>query len=136
RERMDGLIGINGTAGLPFRSALASRAVSTLIPLLLRAGRSQADLVGRITRAVVGWEGAVPMMQRFGMVSRSLDIEAFREVAAGFATVDWQIYMDTLTRLGDHDASDLLAEVDIPTLIITGDRDVLTPAYTAERIHR
>jgi pimeloyl-ACP methyl ester carboxylesterase len=136
RDRMDGLVGINGTAGLPFRSALASRAVSTLIPLLLRAGRSQADLVGRITRAMVGWQGAVPMMQRFGMVSRSLDLEAFREVAAGFATVDWQIYMDTLTRLGEHDASDLLPEVDIPTLVITGDRDVLTPAYTAERIHR
>jgi pimeloyl-ACP methyl ester carboxylesterase len=136
RQRMDGLVGINGTAGLPFRSALASRAVSTLIPLLLRAGRSQADLVGRITRAMVGWQGAVPMMQRFGMVSRSLDLDAFREVAAGFANVDWQIYMDTLTRLGAHDASDLLPEVDIPTLVITGDRDVLTPAYTAERIHR
>lgn len=136
RERMDGIVAINGTAGLPFRSALASRAVSTLIPLLLRAGRAQSDLVGRITRAVVGWEGAVPMMQRFGMVSRTLDMEAFREVAAGFASIDWAIYMDTLTRLGDHDASDVLADIDIPTLIITGDRDVLTPAFTAERIHR
>lgn len=136
RQRMAGLVAINGTAGLPFRSALASRAVSTLIPLLLRAGRAQSDLVGRITRAVVGWQGAVPMMQRFGMVSRTLDMDAFRDVAAGFANVDWQIYMDTLTRLGEHDASDLLAAIDLPTLIITGDRDVLTPAYTAERIHR
>lgn len=136
RVRMDGLIGINGTAGLPFRSALASRAVSYLIPVLLRAGRSQADLVGRITRAVVGWEGAIPMMQRFGMVSRSLDLEAFRDVAAGFANIDWRLYMDTLTRLGDHDASDLLADIDLPTLLITGDRDMLTPAFTAERIHR
>ena len=136
RARMDGIIAINGTAGLPFRSALSSRAVSTLIPLLLRAGRSQADLVGRITRAFVGWEGVVPMMQRFGMVSRSLDMDAFRDVAAGFANVDWRLYMDTLTRLGDHDANDLLPEVEIPTLVITGDRDMLTPAYTAERIHR
>ncbi len=136
RQRMDGLVGINGTAGLPFRSALASRAVSYLIPLLLRAGRSQADLVGRITRAVVGWEGAVPMMQRFGMVSRTLDLEAFRDVAAGFANVDWRLYMDTLTRLGEHDASDLLPAIDIPTLLITGDRDMLTPAFTAEQIHR
>ena len=136
RARMDGLIGINGTAGLPFRSALSSRAVSYLIPLLLRAGRAQSDLVGRITRVVVGWEGAVPMMQRFGMVSRSLDLEAFRDVAAGFANVDWRLYMDTMTRLGEHDASDLLAEIDLPTLLITGDRDMLTPAFTAERIHR
>jgi pimeloyl-ACP methyl ester carboxylesterase len=136
RARMDGLVAINGTAGLPFRSALASRAVSYLIPLLLRAGRAQADLVGRITRAMVGWEGVVPMMQRFGMVSRTLDMDAFRDVAAGFANVDWRLYMDTLTRLGEHDATDLLPEVTAPTLIITGDRDMLTPAFTAERIHR
>ena len=136
RDRMDGLVGINGTAGLPFRSALASRAVSYLIPVLLRAGRSQADLVARITRAVVGWEGAIPMMQRFGMVSRSLDLETFRDIAAGFANVDWRLYMDTLTRLGEHDATDLLADIEVPTLLITGDRDMLTPAFTAERIHR
>jgi pimeloyl-ACP methyl ester carboxylesterase len=44
--------------------------------------------------------------------------------------------MDTLTRLGEHDATDLLIDIDIPTLLITGDRDMLTPAFTAERIHR
>ena len=136
RARMDGIIAINGTAGLPFRSALASRAVSYLIPLLLRAGRSQAALVGRVSRLVIGWEGVVPMMQRFGMVSRTLDMDAFRDVAAGFANVDWRLYMDTLERLGEHDAFDVLPEVNVPALIITGDRDMMTPAFTAERIHR
>ena len=76
------------------------------------------------------------MMQRFGMVSRTLDIDAFNEVAQGFATMDWALYMDTLTRLGEHDATDVLPEVSVPTLIITGDRDMLTPVFTAERIHR
>lgn len=136
RQRMDGIVAINGTAGLPFRSAMASRAVSTLIPLILRAMRAQATLVGRVTRAAVAWEGVVPMMQRFGMVSRTLDMEAFRDVAAGFASVDWKLYLDTMSRLGEHDAFDVLPEVTIPTLVITGDRDLLTPAYTAERIHR
>ena len=136
RERVDGIVAINGTAGLPFRSAMASRAVRALIPTLLRAARAQSFLVGRATRVWVGWEGAVPMMQRFGMVSLSLDVEGFREVAQGFADMDWKLYMDTLSRLGEHDASDVLPEVSVPTLVITGDRDMLTPVSTAESIHR
>ena len=136
RARVDGIVAVNGTAGLPFRSAMASRAVRHLIPLILRVGRAQAKLVGRATRVIVGWEGVVPMMQRFGMVSRTLDMEAFRDVAAGFASVDWRLYMDTMQLLGQHDASDLLSGIDVPVLVITGDRDLLTPAFTAERIHR
>lgn len=136
RARVRGIVAINGTAGLPFHSAMASRAMSVLIPLLLRAGRAQAGLVGRVTRAAVAWDGIVPMMQRFGMVSRTLDVEAFRDVANGFASVDWKLYIDTLRMLGEHDARDVLDHVDVPTLVITGDRDVLTPAFTAEQIHR
>ncbi|HWM84285.1 MAG TPA: alpha/beta hydrolase, partial [Kofleriaceae bacterium] len=41
-----------------------------------------------------------------------------------------------LSRLGEHDASDVLPEVTVPTLVITGDRDMLTPVSTAESIHR
>jgi pimeloyl-ACP methyl ester carboxylesterase len=136
RARVAGLVGINGTAGLPFRSAMSSRMVSTVLPTLIRAARAQAGLVGFATRKVVGWEGAVPMMQRFGLVSRTLDLEAFRDVATGFANMDWDLYMDTLARLGDHDAWSVLPDVDVPLLMITGDRDLLTPAATAERIHR
>jgi pimeloyl-ACP methyl ester carboxylesterase len=134
--RMAGIVAINGTAGLPFQSAMASRAVSYLIPLILRAMRTQSRLVGRVTRTAIGWRGVVPMMQRFGMVSRTLDMEAFRDVAEGFGNVDWKLYLDTLAQLGGHDAWDLLGSIEIPTLIITGDRDLLTPAYTAERVHR
>ena len=41
-----------------------------------------------------------------------------------------------MERLGEHDAEAVLREIDIPTLIITGDRDLLTPVYTAEKMHR
>jgi len=75
-------------------------------------------------------------MKRFGMVSDTLDMEAFREVAAGFKTIDWRIYSDLLARLDEHDAEEVLAQVRVPTTIVTGDRDILTPPSTAERMHR
>ncbi len=136
RRRMDGIIAINGTCGRPFQTAMASRVVSYVIPVALRAIRAQAALVGRATRTVVAWDGLVGMLQRFGMVSRTLDVDAFRDVAEGFKTIDWKNYSDLIERLGDHDAEDVLPTIDIPTLIITGDRDILTPPFTAEKMHR
>jgi pimeloyl-ACP methyl ester carboxylesterase len=130
------LVAINGTYGRPFRTALSSRFVRYVIPVMLRAIKAQADLVGRATRTVVAWEGLISTMQRFGMVSDTLDVEAFRDVAEGFRDLDWRNYSDLIARLGDHDAEDVLARVAVPTLIITGDRDVITPAFTAEKMHR
>jgi pimeloyl-ACP methyl ester carboxylesterase len=134
--RVDGIVAVNGTAGLPFRSVMASRAVSALVPALLRAARLQAGAVGRAARAWVAWRGALPAMQRIGMVSRKLDVDAFQSIAASFAGMDWRLYLDTLVHLGRHDATDVLSRVTAPTLVISGDRDLLTPAYTAEQIHR
>ena len=98
--------------------------------------RAQADLVGRASRVVAGSDALINAMKRFGMVSPTLDMEAFRDVAAGFKTIDWRIYSDLLTRLDEHDAGDVLRDVDVPTTIVTGDRDILTPPATAERMHR
>src|SRR5207237_4049081 len=72
----------------------------------------------------------------FGMVSETIDMDVFRDLAAGFGTVDWRVYSDLLHRLGEHDAEDALAFVKVPTAIVTGDRDILTPPFTAERMHR
>ena len=135
-DRIAGLVAINGTSGRPFQTAMSSRYVRHVVPILLRAARAQANLVGVATRTVVGWDGLITMMQRFGMVSPTLDVEAFRDVAAGFKTLDWRIYSDTMARLGRHDATDVLSSVRVPTLVITGDKDVMTPPFTAERIHR
>lgn len=134
--RVAGLVAINGTSGRPFRTVLSSRFVHVMIPVLLRMVKAQADLVGRASRVVAGSDALINVMKRFGMVSDTLDMDAFRDVAAGFKTIDWRIYTDLLARLDEHDAEDVLASVDVPTTIVTGDRDILTPPATAERMHR
>ncbi len=136
RARMDGIIAINGTYGRPFDTAMSSRVVRFVIPTMLKAIRAQSTLVGKAARTVVGWQGLIGMMKRFGMVSRTLDVEAFAEVAAGFKTLDWDVYGELLERLGEHDARDVLPSIDCPLLIITGDKDVMTPPFTAQKMHR
>ncbi len=134
--RMSGILAINGTSGRPFRTILSSQLVERVIPLLLRMVKAQAELVGKAAGVVAGSDALIATMKRVGLVSSTLDEDAFRDVAAGFRTIDWVIYSDLLERLNQHDAEDVLASITAPTAIVTGDRDVLTPPATAERIHR
>jgi pimeloyl-ACP methyl ester carboxylesterase len=136
RDRMDALVAIGGTFGSPFSSVLSSRVVQYAIPSVLRAIRAQAPLVNQATRTLAGWDGIIPTIKRLGIVSPDLDDAAFREVLAGFATVDWRVYSHALTLLGTHDARDVLPQIDMPALIMAGDRDMLVPAFIAEQTHR
>jgi pimeloyl-ACP methyl ester carboxylesterase len=135
-EQVDGIVAINGTSGRPFDTVLSSYFMRHAIPIMLRAVKTQAQLLSRATRVAVAWRGAVPMLMRFGLVSRTLDLETFRDVASGFADLDLAVYTSLLEQLGEHDASQVLPRVKVPTLIITGNRDIMTPPITAERMHR
>lgn len=136
QHRVAGIYAINGTSGKAFHTVMSSRVVHKVIPVLLRLIRAQSDLAGRVARVVAGSDTLVTAMKRFGLVSDRIDLEVFRHVAAGFKTIDWRIYSDLLARLDEHDATDVLPSVVVPTTIITGDRDLMTPPVTAERIHR
>jgi len=134
--RVRGLYAINGTYGRAFRTVMGSRLIGQTIPMLLRLVRAQASLVGRATRLVAGSDALISAMKRVGLVSHTIDIDIFRAVAAGFQDIDWVIYSDLLAQLDKHDAEDVLAKVDIPVTIVTGDKDLMTPPATAEHIHR
>ena len=135
-QRVKGLFAINGTYGHAFRTVMGSRLIGQTIPMLLRLVRAQATLVGRATKRVAGSDALINAMKRVGLVSQTIDLDIFRAVAAGFQNVDWVIYSDLLTRLDEHDAEDVLANVDVPVTIVTGDRDLMTPPSTAEHMHR
>lgn len=134
--RVAGIMAINGTSGRPFRTVLSLQVVERIIPVLLRMVKAQAELVGRAAGVVAGSDALISAMKRVGMVSQTLDEAVFRDVAAGFRTIDWRIYSDLLDRLNQHDAEDVLGSIRAPTAIVTGDKDILTPPATAERIHR
>jgi pimeloyl-ACP methyl ester carboxylesterase len=134
--RVRGIFAINGTYGRAFRTVMGSRLVGRTIPMLLRLVKAQASLAGRASKLVAGSDGLINAMKRVGLVSASIDMDIFRAVAAGFQNIDWRIYSDLLTRLDEHDAEDVLASIRVPVSIVTGDKDLMTPPATAERIHR
>jgi pimeloyl-ACP methyl ester carboxylesterase len=136
RARVRGMFAINGTYGRAFRTVMGSRLVGRTIPMLLKLVRAQATLAGLATKRLAGSDALIGAMKRVGLVSETIDMEIFRAVAAGFQGIDWRIYSDLLSRLDEHDAEAVLATIDVPVTIVTGDRDLMTPPATAEHMHR
>ena len=135
-DRVKGLYLVNGTYGRAFRTVMGSRLVGRTIPMLLKLVRAQAALAGFATKRLAGSDALIAAMKRVGLVSQTIDVEIFRAVAAGFQQIDWVIYSDLLSRLDEHDAEEVLATIAVPTTIVTGDKDLMTPPSTAEHMHR
>ncbi len=135
-EQVAGLVMLCGVAGSPFRTLRGVPAASTILPPLMNLGKRNARLVQRVARRVGKWPGLVPLMQRAGVVAPSLDMNIFREIAEDFASLDVEMYCETLKQLGEHDCYSVLPQIEVPTLLITGDKDRMTPSAAAHRMHR
>jgi pimeloyl-ACP methyl ester carboxylesterase len=50
--------------------------------------------------------------------------------------VDLPMFLRMLRAAGEHSAEDLLPEVNVPVLVVAGERDTFTPSYLAKRMAR
>ncbi|RLB53696.1 MAG: alpha/beta hydrolase [Deltaproteobacteria bacterium] len=134
--RLQAMVLMNGVAGRPYESVLGIPAMQHIVPPILRGARTMPSLVEAVTRRMVSWPETVSWAKRLGLASKTLDDDLFRELAGSFEDLDMEIYLHTLELLGDHDAWDVLEDVDIPTLIVAGDRDAMTPRRASEAMVR
>lgn len=135
RRRADGVAALallNGVCGRPFETLPGGSVVSPLMPAFVRTLGSYPEFAEAFVRragdlpAVAGW------LKRLGLLSKGLDEELFEELVRSFERLDMSVFLRTLELLGEHDASDVLSEIDVPTLVIAGERDFLTPRSSAE----
>jgi len=100
------------------RSSLARPLLSTLgSPTGRKLAREIAYLTGGARR------GACPR-------------EVLEDLFAHVAALDPQLLAEVTASYLEHTAIDVLPTITVPTLIIAGDRDQLTPVAIAERMHR
>ncbi len=135
-ERVKAMVLINGVAGAPYESVLNAPAIGRVIPGALGLVRRVPRLAQRVTERVVMWPEAIGWAKRAGIAAPTLDDEVFRALAESFAGLDMDLYFHILQLLGEHDARPLLDEIDVPVLVIAGDRDLMTPRAAAEDIVR
>ena len=127
---------VNGLAGRPWDYVFNLNVVGRLLPPFLRGLRSAPRAIEAIIARASRFPDAGEWIKRIGLAARTLDEGLFAALVDDFRTLDMETYIGLLERLGEHDAWDLLPQIDVPTLLITGSRDAFTPRSAAERMAR
>jgi pimeloyl-ACP methyl ester carboxylesterase len=133
-EAVKALVLICGTPGHPLDRVSSSSALRRALSTSVRAAASPAlalmrsSLGSRIAREVAYLTGGA---RRDACPSDMLE-SLFRHVGS----LDPRVVSAVTAAYLDHDAHDVLPTITVPTLIIAGDKDQLTPVATAERMHR
>lgn len=135
-DRVAAMCLVNGVAGAPWETALGHRRLGALIPAVLSVARAVPRVTQGLTERVVAWPETVTWAKRVGLAGQTLDEEIFAQLAGSFAQLDMDLYVHTLELLGEHDGRELLDDVDVPVLVIAGDRDLFTPRAAMESMVR
>lgn len=134
--RVRSLVLINGTYGRPLDTLAPLPAARVAIPPLLDALRRGHAVAARVTRRTIGKPEAVGWLKRLGVIGRTFDDALFAELSTAFARLDLETYFRTLKAAGEHDAERVLPSINVPTLVIAGDRDRMTPRELAQQMAR
>jgi pimeloyl-ACP methyl ester carboxylesterase len=134
------LVLICGTPGYPLDRVSSSPALRRAATRVFRAlgqhGRLSGGLLGALrTRAGrrLAREGAY---LSGGALRDACPPEVLDGLFAHVAELDPELVGNLVAAYLDHTADDMLATISVPTLILAGDRDQLTPVATSERMQR
>ncbi len=129
------LVLINGTWGRPLDALTPLRPLrATILPFLEVFRRAHA--FGPFAHRPIGRGEAARWLGRLGLVGPSVDPLVLAEITSAVGTVDLDAFLRNLLAFGAHDAGNALVTVDVPTLVIAGDRDPLSPPAAASPLAR
>ncbi len=134
REVARALVLLNGTFGRPLDTLSPVPGAARVLPSLVELARHAHALATRVARSATGLPEAAAWFKRLGLMADTLDDGVFAELVLAFGDLDMEPFFRNLAAIGAHDASPVLPSVTVPSLVITGDRDAMTPPSLAEHM--
>ncbi|WP_437675592.1 alpha/beta fold hydrolase [Sorangium sp. So ce131] len=134
REGVRGLVLICGSSGRITHHFKGTGVLAQLLPRLI----AQVDAYPHIARAL--WSRVpAPMALRVALLAREVDADAVTPAdllpyMRHMVDIDFSMFLHMLRSAGEHSAADLLPQIDLPALVIAGDRDTFTPPRLAEEM--
>lgn len=130
------LIAICGAYGRPLDTLRGTDLAIRLFPLVQRAAGWRPNLTQLL------WEKLVPTRAALavaGWVEINMDlirVGDFVPYLDHLGHIDVQVFLSLLGDVAERTAEDILPQVDVPTLILAGERDTFTPPRLAEHMHQ
>lgn len=133
-KRVRALVLLCGSYGKVTSTFHGSDVLKQVLPGLLDAVERRRGLA----RAL--W-GRIPAKLAFHIARLSKEVDAlaireedFRPYMEHVASMDPKVFLGMLRYAGEHTAEDMLGRIDVPTLVIAGERDTFTPSVLAQHM--
>jgi pimeloyl-ACP methyl ester carboxylesterase len=135
-ENVVGMVLICGTPGRVTQTFHGSRLLEQVLPRLISATEKHPELIRAVwSRIPVGVSLKIALWT--GEVDRhTIRPDDLLPYLAHVQQVDVRLFLRMLRAAGEHSADDLLPRINVPALVIAGDRDTFTPPYLAESMAR
>ncbi len=128
RDRVAALVPVLGSYGKPADTFLNFRYSRPLFDLMLKAARRNPAMATLIHRMVFDPRHAVTGAGLIGLIDRLYcPREAMLDYFTHISALDTMLLLDMGQAMADHTARDVLPEINVPTLIVAGEKDLLTP---------
>ncbi len=129
----DQLVLINPCYGR--RSADMSR-LRRFLPQAMWTLESAPELLAGLVQRAASWPETASWLKRLGFVASAIDLDALADVVRHFRSLHAPAYFQALRAASTHRIDGMLGSIDVPTLVIVGERDLVTPRPIAEPLAR
>jgi pimeloyl-ACP methyl ester carboxylesterase len=133
-ENVAGLVLVCGSYGKVTQSFRGVPILDLILPKLMDIVDKQPDIV----RAI--WSRIPPEMAfKAALLARDVDPSHVRSedmlpYLKHMTTVDFPMFLRMLRSAGDHSAEEWLGELDVPVLVVAGEKDTFTPPSLSEHM--
>lgn len=137
-KKFKAILLINGTSGSPFENALNSPLSKYILPKVNELASKLTAIIQPhikpLAQRVIDGKSFVDIIVKLGLVHENINQEILKTVGKEMMSTDLTMYHEIMKHLSEHDAMDLLPNIKVPTLMLAGEKDVLTPMKAAEKI--
>jgi pimeloyl-ACP methyl ester carboxylesterase len=134
RARVEALVLVCGSPGHPLDTFHDSAVLRHLLPLLRRTADMLPGGVSAVTRALVRSGIAMEVALLLEVNPELAHREDLIPYFAHLQSMDPRLFLRTMQAASEHSAEDHLPSVDVPTLVLAGDRDRFTPPWLSRRM--
>ena len=139
-DAVEALLLINGSHGRVLHRSGKGRLQGMVMPHIIGPWSRIASLAGPGALAPLRFIARTPLWVKLfgllGLVDGTPD--SIHEALQAVLTLDWGVYLRMARLADEHDTEEMLPTVSVPTLVTSGERDVITPprigAHVASRI--
>lgn len=133
-ERVSALVLVCGSYGNPLDTFHDTTLLRSALPYMRKVVDRFPRAAAQVTRAVTSAELTVQMAIILERNRERMKPQDLRPYFDHLAKMDPVVFVKTLEALSEHSAWDHLPRINVPTLILGGERDTFTPLWLSRRM--